>query len=337
MREKPSIFIIAEAGVNHNGELATAKKLIDVAVKANVNAVKFQTLNAKNMVSKTLEKAKYQKETSGAEESQFDMLRRLELSKSDHEELIAYCKKKSIAFLSTAFDLESLDYLNSLNLQYIKVPSGEITNLPYLRKVGTFNRNVILSTGMASLGEIEKALEIMIDAGTTIEKITVLHANTEYPTPMQDVNLNAMVSIGKAFNVKVGYSDHTRGIEVPIAAVAMGASMIEKHFTLDNTMEGPDHKASLEPNELIAMTQSIRNIEQALGDGVKKCSQSEKKNKDIVRKCIVAKTEIKRGDLLNQNNLCVKRTGKGISAMRWDEFIGKKATQNYAADESLAT
>ncbi|MCH9813573.1 MAG: N-acetylneuraminate synthase, partial [Epsilonproteobacteria bacterium] len=256
-----SVFIIAEAGVNHNGSIETAKKLIDVAAESGVNAVKFQTFKTENLVSKNAQKANYQKETTDAQESQFDMIKKLELDINTHYELIAYCKLKNIMFLSTPFDHDSIKLLDTLGLEIFKIPSGEITNLPYLREIGKLGKSVILSTGMADIGEIEDALDVLIECGTKKEKITVLHANTEYPTPMEDVNLKAMVTIGHTFGINYGYSDHTLGIEVDIAAVALGAKVIEKHFTLDKTMEGPDHKASLEPYELKEMVKSIRNIE----------------------------------------------------------------------------
>lgn len=328
-------FIIAEAGVNHNGSLELAKKLIDVASEAGADAVKFQTFQAKNLVSKNAQKAEYQKQTTDQNESQFEMIKKLELSEAMHHELIAYCQQKNIMFLSTPFDHDSIELLNKLGLEIFKIPSGEITNLPYLRHIGSLNKQVILSTGMANLGEIETALNVLTQAGTAKEKITVLHANTEYPTPMQDVNLKAMQTIGQAFDIAVGYSDHTLGIEVPIAAVALGASVIEKHFTLDKTMEGPDHKASLEPDELKAMVSAIRNIEQALGSSIKQPSPSESKNKPIARKSLVAKTAIKQGETFNAENLCIKRPGHGISPMRWDEIIGTKAQRDYAEDEVI--
>lgn len=328
-------FIIAEAGVNHNGSLELAKKLIDVASEAGADAVKFQTFQAKNLVSKNAQKADYQKQTTDQNESQFEMIKKLELSEAMHHELIAYCQQKNIMFLSTPFDHDSIELLNKLGLEIFKIPSGEITNLPYLRHIGSLNKQVILSTGMANLGEIEAALNVLTQAGTAKEKITVLHANTEYPTPMQDVNLKAMQTIGQAFDIAVGYSDHTLGIEVDVAAVALGASVIEKHFTLDKTMEGPDHKASLEPDELKAMVSAIRNIEQALGSGIKQPSPSESKNKPIARKSLVAKTAIKQGETFNAENLCIKRPGHGISPMRWNEIIGTKAQRDYVEDEVI--
>ncbi len=330
-----SVFIIAEAGVNHNGSIEVAKKLIDVASKSGANAVKFQTFKAKNVVSKNALKADYQNQTTDKNESQFEMLRKLEIDLNTHKELIEYCKLKNIMFLSTPFDHDSIELLDRLGLNVFKVPSGEITNLPYLRHIGKLKKKIILSTGMADIGEIEDALDILIKAGTRRENITVLHANTEYPTPMEDVNLKAMVTIGKTFGIAYGYSDHTLGIEVDIAAVAMGASCIEKHFTLDKNMEGPDHKASLEPDELIAMVKSIRNIELALGNGLKKPSKSEIQNIDIVRKSIIAKTNVRKGDVFTENNLDIKRPGNGISPMRWDEILGTISQKDYEEDDLI--
>ena len=329
-------FIIAEAGVNHNGSLELAMKLIDVASEAGADAIKFQTFKAEKVISRYAQKAEYQKRSTDASESQLDMVRKLELDEAAHEELFAYCRSKDIIFLSTPFDLDSIDLLNKLGLEIFKIPSGEITNLPYLRKIGTLKKKVILSTGMADLGEIEDALDVLIKTGTVRENITVLHCNTEYPTPFEDVNLRAMLTIRAAFpGVQVGYSDHTLGIEVPIAAVAMGATVIEKHFTLDRNMEGPDHKASLEPAEFKEMVKAIRNIEKALGSGIKKPSPSELKNKPIARKSIVAVRDIKEGEEFTEENLTVKRPGTGISPMRWDEVLKKKATRDFIADEII--
>ena len=330
-----SVFIIAEAGVNHNGSLELAKKLIDVAVEAGVDAIKFQTFKTENLVSKNAKKAEYQKETTDAKESQFEMIKKLELDIDTHHELIRYCNSKNIMFLSTPFDLDSIDLLDRLELPIFKIPSGEITNLAYLRKIGALNKQVILSTGMADIGEIEDALDVLIEAGTPKDNITVLHANTMYPTPMEDVNLRAMVTIGNTFDVAFGYSDHTLGIEVDIASVAMGATVIEKHFTLDKSMEGPDHKASLEPDELKSMVKAIRNIEIALGSSVKKPSRSEIPNIEIARKSIVASCNIKKGDIFTEENLAVKRPGGGISPMRWDEIIGTVAAKAYEVDELI--
>ncbi|AXX96287.1 N-acetylneuraminate synthase [Arcobacter ellisii] len=329
------VFIIAEAGVNHNGSIELAKKLIDVASESGADAVKFQTFKAEKLVSKNAQKADYQKQTTDIKESQFDMIKKLELDMDTHKELMAYCKTKNIMFLSTPFDHDSIELLNDLGLEIFKIPSGEITNLPYLRHIGKLNKKVILSTGMADIGEIEDALDILINAGTKKENITVLHANTMYPTPMEDVNLKAMVTIGNTFDIAFGYSDHTLGIEVDIAAVALGACCIEKHFTLDCTMEGPDHKASLEPDELKAMVKAIRNIELALGSSIKKPSKSEMPNMQIARKSIVAKMDIKKGDAFNENNLTIKRPGNGINPMRWDEIVGSVATKDYKEDELI--
>ncbi len=330
-----SVFIIAEAGVNHNGSIKLAKRLIDAAVDSGANAVKFQTFKAENLVSKNAIKAEYQKKTTDALESQFDMLKKLELDIDMHKNLISYCQEKGIMFLSTPFDHDSIEMLNELGLQIFKIPSGEITNLPYLRRIGSLGKQVILSTGMSTLKEVGDALNILIDAGTLKQNITVLHANTMYPTPMEDVHLNAMLTMQKEFGVAVGYSDHTQGIEVDIAAVAMGAICIEKHFTLDKSMEGPDHKASLEPKELKKMVLSIRNIEKALGYSVKKPSPSESVNLDIARKSIVAKQYIKKGDLLNDNNITIKRPGNGINPMKWDNIIGTNAIKDYQTDDLI--
>jgi N,N'-diacetyllegionaminate synthase len=328
-------FIIAEAGVNHNGSVEIAKRMIEVAKECGADAIKFQTFKAEEVVSKYAPKAEYQKQTTGDIESHLQMLKKLELSFDDFIVLKEYCDKLGIMFLSTPFDFESIDFLNSLGVEIFKIPSGEITNLPYLEKIGKLRKKVILSTGMADLGEIEDALDILISCGTKKENITVLHCNTEYPTPYEDVNLLAMLTIKEAFKVKVGYSDHTLGIEIPIAAVALGASVIEKHFTLDKNMEGPDHKASLEPHELKAMIDAIRNIEKALGNGIKKPSKSELKNKDIARKSIVAKREIKKGEIFTEDNITVKRPGNGISPMRWYEVLGKVAPRDYKEDEII--
>ncbi|SFV60268.1 Legionaminic acid synthase [hydrothermal vent metagenome] len=332
---RKKVFIIAEAGVNHNGSVRLAKKLIDVASEAKADAVKFQTFKTENVVSKNAQKAAYQKNTTDATESQFDMIKKLELDVNTHHELIAYCQSKKIMFLSTPFDHDSIDMLDDLELKIFKIPSGEITNLPYLRHIGSLNKEIILSTGMADIGEIEDALDILIDAGTKKENITVLHANTMYPTPMEDVNLKAMVTIGNTFNIAYGYSDHTLGIEVPVGAVAMSASCIEKHFTLDKNMEGPDHKASLEPNELKDMVKAIRNIEMALGSSIKKPSPSEIPNIKIARKSIVSSSNIKKGEIFTKNNITVKRPSGGISPMRWNEIVGTVATKDYIIDELI--
>ncbi len=329
------VFIVAEAGVNHNGSIDLAKKLIDVASNSGADAVKFQSFKAKNLVIKNSEKADYQKSVNRENESQFDMLKKLELSKEMHLELFNYSKNKKIKFLSSPFDFESVDLLNDLGLEIFKIPSGEITNLPYLRHVGKHNKKIILSTGMSNIDEVKNALDILVNTGTKKNNITVLHANTEYPTPMGDVNLRAMLKMGKDLDVNFGYSDHTLGIEVAIAAVTLGATCIEKHFTLDCNMDGPDHKASLEPKQLKDMVTAIRNIEKALGSEIKKPSKSEIQNLIIVRKSIVAKTKIIKGDILSEKNITVKRPGGGISPMKWDEVIGTKAAKNYNQDEFI--
>ncbi|AJI46880.1 N-acetylneuraminate synthase [Francisella philomiragia] len=329
------VFIIAEAGVNHNGSIELAKKMIDVAVESGADAVKFQTFKTENLVSKKAEKAEYQKNNTESNESQYDMIKKLELDVESHNTLIEYAKSKEIMFLSTPFDHDSIDLLSEIGLELFKVPSGEITNLPYLKHIGSLNKHVVLSTGMADIGEIEDAIDVLVAAGTDKSKITVLHANTEYPTPMCDVNLRAMQTIGQAFDVKYGYSDHTLGIEVPIAAVAMGATCIEKHFTLDKTMEGPDHKASLEPSELKDMVTAIRNIEVALGSQVKKPSPSEKKNIAIARKSIVAKVDISKGDVMTADRLTIKRPGNGINPMLWNTIVGTVAQKDYKEDDLI--
>lgn len=326
-------LIIAEAGVNHNGNLKLAKQLIDVAAEAGADLVKFQTFNADRQVTRTAGKAEYQNQTTDSEESQHEMLHRLELSDDMHQELIAHCAKRNIGFFSTGFDNESVDFLVSLGQDLFKIPSGEITNLPYLRHIGRLGKKVILSTGMATLGEIEAAIEALEQAGTLRVNLTVLHCTTEYPAPMDEVNLHAMQCIHRAFGVAVGYSDHTPGIEVAIAAVALDAAVIEKHFTLDRNLPGPDHKASLEPEELKAMVAAIRNIELALGDGIKRLTPSEARNKPVARKSLVADQVIKAGEKFTSENITAKRPGTGISPMRWDEVIGRKAPRDFAADE----
>ncbi len=328
-----SIFVIAEAGVNHNGSLELAKKLVDTAKDSGADCVKFQTFISKNIVSKNAVKADYQKKQTKTEESQQDMLKKLELSFDDFVELNQYCSEKNIEFLSTAFDFDSIDFLNSLGISRWKIPSGEITNLPYLIKIAQLNKPVILSTGMSTMNDIKKAIFALKENGSG--EITVLHCTTEYPTPFNEVNLKAMLSINKEFGVKVGYSDHTRGIEVPIAAVALGATVIEKHFTLNRNMEGPDHRASLEPGELKAMVDSIRNIESALGDGIKQPTESEKKNMIVARKSIIAKRDIKKGETLTEDNLTVKRPGDGISPMEWFDVLGTVAIRYFQEDELI--
>jgi len=329
--------IIAEAGVNHNGSLDNAFKLIDAAVSAGADYIKFQTFKSEQLVSKRAKKAAYQIENTQNEvESQFEMLKQLELSEEAHEALIEYSKNKNIAFFSTAFDLDSLTYLKKIGLDMVKVPSGEITNLPYLRKITELFSKVILSTGMATIEEIRDAINVFLSGGILLDNITILHCNTEYPTPMSDVNLRAMLHIQEIFGTAIGYSDHTLGIEVPIAAVALGANVIEKHFTLDKTMPGPDHSASLEPAELKAMVGAIRNIDLAIsGSGLKAPSCSEQKNIGVVRKSIVAIRRIQKGDIYSSENIGVKRPGSGISPMRWDEVIGKKAIQDFDEDDLI--
>lgn len=331
------VLIIAEAGVNHNGSLEIAKKLVDKAVEAGVDIIKFQTFKAEKLVSKSAKQAEYQKKNIGsaADDSQYNMLKKLELSEQDHQELVDYCKKKGIQFWSTAFDLDSIEYLHTLNLGLWKIPSGEITNYPYIRKIAQYHEPVILSTGMCEMEDISAAMNVLCENGVDSPQITILHCNTEYPTPYEDVNLLAMQQIKEYFQVEVGYSDHTKGIEVPIAAVALGASVIEKHFTLDRNMEGPDHKASLEPDELKAMVSAIRNIEKALGTGKKNISESERKNMAIARKSIVAACSIKKGDLLTECNLTVKRPGTGISPMRWEEVVGTKAIRDFNEEDLI--
>jgi len=329
-------LIIAEAGVNHNGDIGLAKKLIAAAAEAGADLVKFQTFNAAALVSASAPKAEYQKKTTDSSESQLEMLRKLELSREDHVVLIKECRAHGIGFFSTAFDYQSFDLLMELGcLEQIKIPSGELTNLPLLRYVSRDAKPLLLSTGMANLGEIEAAIDVVEAAGTPRHLITVLHCTTEYPTPMEDVNLRAMVAMKKAFGVNTGYSDHTRGIEIPIAAVALGATVIEKHFTLDRNLPGPDHKASLEPHELKAMVAAIRNVERAFGDGIKRPSPCELKNKPIARKSLVAIRAIPAGELFSADNVGAKRPGAGISPMRWDEMIGRPAPRDFSVGELI--
>lgn len=329
-----SVFIIAEAGVNHNGEIELAKKLIDVGVDAGVDAVKFQTWKTELLVTKGAKQAEYQTQNSKVEESQYDMLKKLELSYSDFLELKNYCDSKKVMFLSTPDEIQSADFLFDLQ-EIFKIGSGELTNFPYLQHIGSLKKKIILSTGMANMCEVGDALDVLVKSGTAKKDITVLHANTQYPTPMKDVNLNAMLSIKKEFNVAVGYSDHTLGIEVDIAAVAMGATVIEKHFTLDKSMDGPDHKASLNPNELRAMVNAIRNVEIALGSTKKVPSPSEIANIEIVRKSITAECNIKKGELFSEKNLTTKRPATGISPMEWSKIVGTKALKDYKVDELI--
>ncbi|MDY6867883.1 MAG: N-acetylneuraminate synthase [Chloroflexota bacterium] len=332
---KSNTLIIAEIGVNHDGDLNKAEQLIDVAANAGADLVKFQTFNAERLVTSMAPKAEYQSLAEDEKQSQLDMLCQLELSHEMHEILIEHCEKKGVGFFSTAFDTGSIDYLVSLGIDRFKVPSGEITDLPYLRHVGSYGKSIILSTGMATLGEIEAAIDALEYAGTPRKNITVLHCNSEYPTPVHDVNLLAMCSIRDAFKVDVGYSDHTLGIDIPIAAVALGAKVIEKHLTLNRNHSGPDHKASLEPHEFTSMVRSIRNIEKALGDGIKRPSSSEIKNKHIARKSLVASRHISIGEKFTAENVTTKRAGKGISPMRIDEIIGKSAVRSFQPDDII--
>ena len=328
-------LIIAEAGVNHNGDLAIALRLIDAAADAGADLVKFQTFSADRLVTTNAKKAEYQKRTTDEGESQHAMIRRLELTREMHEVLIAHCVSRGIGFFSSGFDTESIDLLVELGLDRFKIPSGEITNLPYLRHVGRYGKPVILSTGMATMDEIGAALTVLEQAGTPTDRVTVLHCSTEYPTPMAEVNLRAMLTIRDAFGVEVGYSDHTSGIEVSTAAVALGATVIEKHFTLDRRLPGPDHAASLEPAELKAMVAAIRNIELALGDGIKRPTASELRNQPIVRKSLVAARPICAGEVFSESNVAVKRPGSGYSPMRWDEVVGRPAPRDFAPDELI--
>lgn len=324
-------IIIAEAGVNHNGDIELAKKLVDAAVNAKVDFIKFQTFKAKNIVSETAGKAEYQiKNQKDKDDSQLKMLQKLELSEGDHRELIAYCNHRGINFLSTAFDLESIDLLRTIGIEIGKIPSGEITNLPYLKKMAATFPTIIMSTGMADMDEIRAAVKVVKDAGTAPDKLILLHCTTEYPTPMEEVNLNAMLTLAKEFNVSVGYSDHTMGIEVPIAAVALGACVIEKHFTMDRNMPGPDHIASLEPDELLKMTRAIRNIDLAAGNGIKAPTPSEIKNKQAARKSIHVKRDIEKGQIISEQDLIMLRPGDGISPMQVDAVINKIASRNIA-------
>lgn len=328
------VVIVAEAGVNHNGSLTVAKQLVDAAVAAGADIVKFQTFKADKLVTSNAKTAEYQQRNAG-ESSQLEMLRKLELTPDDHYSLVRYCGQKGIRFWSTAFDLDSVEYLHSLNLGLWKIPSGEITNYPYLKKIAQYREPVIMSTGMCEMSDIDAAVNVFLKYGLAKEQIIIMHCNTEYPTPMADVNLRAMLQIGKALGVKVGYSDHTQGIEIPIAAVAMGAEVIEKHLTLDKSLPGPDQLASLNPDEFKMMVTSIRNIEQALGDGQKKISPSESKNVSVARKSIVAASPIEKGDAFTENNLTVKRPGTGLSPMLWEQVIGQRAKRRFETDELI--
>ena len=335
MRTTPQTTVIAEAGVNHNGDLHLAKKLVDAAVDAGADVVKFQTFQASQLATQYAQQAVYQKKSLDKSESQLQMLKRFELQPQDYSVLTDYCQQRNIEFLSTAFDIESIDLITSLKLKRLKVPSGEITNLPYLRHIASKGKPVILSSGMSNLSDIESALMALENSGLSRGQITVLHCTTEYPAPPDEVNLRAMNTIAHAFGIKVGYSDHTVGINVPVAAVAMGASVIEKHLTLDRNMKGPDHKASLEPDQFSSMVHAIRTIEQALGDGIKKATESEIPNKIIARKSLVASRLIRKGEQFTEFNLTCKRPGSGISPMHWDLLIGRASTREYLPDELI--
>jgi len=330
-------LIIAEAGVNHNGSIELAKQLVDKAVDAGVDYIKFQTFKASKLVTKTAKKAEYQQRNiGGTDDNQYMMLKKLELSEAAHNVLIDYCQKKGIKFFSTAFDVDSIEYLHTLGINLWKIPSGEVTNYPFLKRIAAYNEKTILSTGMCDMVDVCAAVDALYKNGLSKDNLILLHCNTEYPTPFEDVNLKAMDALKKEFGVEVGYSDHTKGIEVPIAAVALGATVIEKHFTLDRNMEGPDHKASLEPNELKAMVSAIRNIEKAVGgDGTKHISDSERKNIAIARKSIIAAKDIKKGELLTEENLTVKRPGTGISPMRWEDVVGTKAIKDFSEEDLI--
>ena len=333
MRDR--VLIIAEAGVNHNGDLNLATELIDLAAESGADFVKFQTFNANSLVTGDAEKAPYQNNTPGEKESQLDMLRRLELSPENHYELAAYCRKRDVGFLSTAFDIESLKFLFDLGQMIFKIPSGEITNLPYLQHVGRLDKSIILSTGMANMSEIEAAIICLEQSGTRRTNMTVLHCTSEYPAPIEEVNLRAMQSIRTTFGVAVGYSDHTMGIEVPIAAAALGATVIEKHITIDQKLPGPDHRSSLGPDDFLAMVAAIRNIEKALGDGIKRPTPSESRNAPLIRKSLIAAKPIKSGEVFSSENITAKRPAYGISPMRWNEVIGQIATRDFAKDEPI--
>ena len=330
-----NVFIIAEAGVNHNGDVETAMQLVDAAAGAGADAVKFQTFKAETLVNLSTPKAAYQKAATSTGESQFSMLKRLELSYDDFVRLYDHCGRRNIEFISTAFDLESVEFLHNLGVQTWKIPSGEVTNLPLIRKIGGYKQPVIVSTGMCSLGDVEACLDILLAAGVRKKQITLLHCTTEYPTPVAEVNLSAMSTMTDAFKVSTGYSDHTPGIEISIAAAAMGAVVIEKHFTLDKNFPGPDHKASIDPGELSEMVRCIRNVTLAMGDGVKRMREAEAKNREVVRKSIVASRLIKKGEIFTEENLTVKRPGSGLSPLNWDKIIGKEATRRYEAEEEI--
>lgn len=331
--DKQGTYIIAEAGVNHNGSFALAKEMVDAAAEAGADCVKFQTFTPEKLVSEYAEKAEYQKKNTGSRESQLDMLKKLTLAEDEYRELSDYALKRGIDFCSTAFDEDSVRFVHELHCKFWKIPSGEITNMPYLIQIARYNEPIIMSTGMSTPEEIQMAVEIIKEYSAA--PLVLLHCNTEYPTPYEDVNLLAMKQMEQEFHCRTGYSDHTTGIEIPVAAAALGAKVIEKHFTLDRTMEGPDHRASLEPLELCRMVRSIRNVELALGSGVKTVQKSEQKNIRIARKSITAKTKIHKGDLLTEENITTKRPGDGISPMRWREVLGTRAIRNFAEDEMI--
>lgn len=329
------VIIIAEAGVNHNGSFAMAKQLVDKAAEAKVDYIKFQTYKSEEVVTKKAEQAEYQKRASGKDETQFDLIKKLELSYDQFVILKSYCEEKGVKFLSTSTGAESVAFLHSLDLDMWKIPSSEVNNYPFLKRIASFNKKTIFSCGMSSLEDVRKAINVLFANGLARENLYLLHCNTEYPTPYQDVNLKAMVTMGREFGVKIGYSDHTLGVEIPIAAVAMGATMIEKHFTLNRNLEGPDHKASLEPDELCNMVKSIRNVEQALGDGIKRVSESESHNVLIARKSIVAAKPIKKGDMYTEDNITTKRPAGGINPMRWNEVLGQIAPKDFDIEDMI--
>ncbi|MEG1782871.1 MAG: N-acetylneuraminate synthase [Oscillospiraceae bacterium] len=328
-----SVLIIAEAGVNHNGSLELAKRMADVAKEAGADIVKYQTAVPELVISRFAPKAEYQKETTGAGESQLEMVKKIHFGFEAHRELKAYCDSIGIKYLSTPFDMDSIDFLCELDMPVWKIPSGEVTNLPYLEKVARLGKSILMSTGMCEMFEVKQALEVLYKNGS--HDVTILHCNTEYPTPLKDANVRAMIDLKNTFGTKVGYSDHTLGLEAPLAAVSLGATVIEKHFTLDKTMEGPDHGASMDPQELVALVKAVRNTELVLGDGIKHVTQSEAKNKDIARKSIVAKRPIKMGEAFSEDNIMVKRPGNGISPMRWYEVLGKTAKREFSLDELI--
>jgi len=329
------VIVIAEAGVNHNGSLDTARKLIDVAADSGADIVKFQTFTAENVVTENARTARYQQSREDKVQSQFEMLKNLELTYSDHLDLLSYCQPKKLEFFSTAFDKSSIDLLVKLGQKKFKVPSGEITNTPYLRYMASFGFPMIISTGMADFEEIEFAIGTIEKGGTDRSNLTLMHCTSAYPAPINELNLSAISSMKKFFNMPIGYSDHSKGIEASIAAVALGATVIEKHFTLNNNFPGPDHRASLEPYELTALVKAVRNVNSAMGSGIKGITDSEKENIDVVRKSVVARNSIKKGETLTEENLTTKRPGTGLSPTLWDELIGSKATQNYHENDLI--